>query len=141
MSPTVCSHEKTRAPLVCIRNKDMNVLVVSLTLVVRFEMVMLWIRVFCLENGDFRRLANTVHRASRSSWRQCSNVGDNNNNSDKHLLLFITIHTCIIRIIKYCIFMMLFRTIKLSNDINNLLYLIYNLLQHHKGKIYNISQW
>lgn len=37
--------------------------------------------------------------------------------------------------------MMLFRTIKLSNDINNLLYLIYNLLQHHKGKIYNISQW
>lgn len=107
---------------------DMNVLVVSLTLVVRFEMVMLWIRVFCLENGDFRRPANTVHRTSRSSWRQCSNVGDNNNNSDEHLLLFVTIHTCTIRIIKYCIFMMLFRTIKLSNEINNILYLIYNLL-------------
>lgn len=107
---------------------DMNVLVVSLTLVVRFEMVMLWIRVFCFENGDFRRPANTVHRTSRSSWRQCSIVGDNNNNSDEHLLLFVTIHTCTIRIIKYCIFMMLFRTIKLSNEINNILYLIYNLL-------------
>lgn len=109
MSPTACSHEKARAPLVCIRNNDMNVLVVSLTLVVRFEMAMSWIRVFCLENGDFRRLANTVHGTSRSSWRQCSNVSDNNNNSDEHLLLFVTIHTCTIRIIKYCIFTILFR--------------------------------
>lgn len=137
MSPTACSREKTRAPLVCIRNNDMNVLVVSLTLVVRFEMVMLWTRVFCLENGDFRRLASTVHGTSRSSWRQCSNVSDNNNNTDEHLLLFVTIHTYTIPIIKYCIFTMLFRTIKLSNEINNLLHLIYNLLQHHKDAIFH----